>query len=343
MQTANPQPAHASYRPDAIARWLYAVAALVFLMVVVGGITRLTESGLSITEWKPVTGAIPPLSDAAWNDAFARYRQIPEFQILNPYMTLAEFQTIYLWEWGHRLLGRLIGLAYALPFLWFLFKKAIPNGYTGRLVLILALGGLQGAIGWWMVKSGLTVRTDVSQYRLATHLTTAFVILSFLLWTARDMRTVARTPDARPSRLTGFGVVVFAGLFLQLVMGAIVAGLKAGYASNTWPLMNGHFFPEDVTWHGFATLGEDPFLIHFLHRWWAWGVVALLIVLARKLKKMKARPQAIAIHSAFGTQIILGIALVMTSMNFWLAILHQAVGTLVLVTTVIGVHTLGKR
>jgi len=183
----NLQPTH---RPIAISNWLYSVAFLVFIMVIVGGVTRLTESGLSITEWKPITGAIPPMSETAWESEFEKYKQIPEYiEVAGPAgMTLEEFKFIYFWEWVHRLLGRLIGLAFALPFAWFVFKRAIPQGYGGRLIGLLVLGGMQGVIGWWMVSSGLTERTDVSHFRLATHLLMAFLILGGLVWTALDLR-----------------------------------------------------------------------------------------------------------------------------------------------------------
>ena len=226
---------HHTHRPIAISNWLYSVALLVFIMVIVGGVTRLTESGLSITEWKPITGALPPLSEAVWQSEFEKYQQIPEYLEINgpAGMTLAEFKFIYFWEWVHRLLGRLIGLAFALPFAWFALKRAIPKGYGGRLVALLVLGGMQGVIGWWMVTSGLTERTDVSHFRLATHLLMAFFILGGLVWTALDLRGYAHH-NARPSRLTGVGLLVFCVLFVQLLFGAYTAGLNAGYVSNTW-------------------------------------------------------------------------------------------------------------
>ena len=334
-----------SVRPNAIANWLFCVAILVFGMVVVGGITRLTESGLSITEWKPVSGAIPPLTDASWADAFARYRLTPEYNLVNKGMTLAQFKFLYFWEFIHRLLGRLIGVAFALPLAWFALRRAMPNGYGWRLVALLALGGLQGAIGWWMVASGLTLRTDVSHYRLATHLLTALFILGGLVWTALDLKALAANPAARPARLTGFGVAVLAILAVQLLFGAYTAGLNAGQVANTWPLMNDHLVPEGIDWsHGaLAAFGNDPFLIHFFHRWWAWVVVAALVVLARRVKRAGVRRASIAIHSAFGTQILLGIATVMTGVSLPIAVLHQAVGALVVAATVWGVHVTGRR
>jgi heme a synthase len=333
-------------RPEVLVKWLVAVAALVFAMVVVGGITRLTESGLSITEWKPVTGALPPLNEAAWALEFEKYKQIPEYtQINGPAgMTLAAFKFIYFWEWVHRLLGRVIGLAFAIPLAWLWVKQAIPAGYKPRLLALLALGGLQGTIGWWMVSSGLSARTDVSHYRLAVHLLTALFILGGLVWTALDLKMLARNPTAKPAKLTGFAVAVLGILFIQLLFGAWVAGLNAGYVSNTWPLMNDRFVPDgiDVS-RGFAhALVNDPFLTHFVHRWWAWVAVIALIMLARQTRKAGARSASIAIHSAFGVQILLGVATVMTGVNIVLAVSHQAVGALLVAATVCGAHVLGR-
>ncbi|WP_373490982.1 COX15/CtaA family protein [Parasphingorhabdus sp.] len=331
-------------RPIAISNWLYSVAFLVFIMVVVGGITRLTESGLSITEWKPVTGALPPLSEADWLAEFEKYKQIPEYlEISGPAgMTLADFKFIYFWEWVHRLLGRVIGLAFALPLLWFAVKRAIPSGYGWRLVALLALGGLQGTIGWWMVSSGLSERTDVSHFRLAVHLLTALFILGGLVWTALDLRQLARGID-RPARMSGVGAAVLAVLFIQLLFGAYTAGLNAGYVSNTWPLMNEYFIPGGISWTEgvWNALNNDPYLIHFIHRWWAWVAVGFLVILARKVRPIDRRC-SVAIHIAFGIQILLGIATVMTGIDINLAVLHQAVGALVVASTAWGVHLLGR-
>ena len=332
--------------PAIIANWLYSVAFLVFIMVIVGGITRLTESGLSITEWKPVTGALPPLNEAQWLSEFEKYKQIPEYLEINgpAGMTLAEFKFIYFWEWVHRLLGRVIGLAFAVPFAIFWIRRTIPAGYHARLFALLALGGLQGAIGWWMVSSGLSERTDVSHYRLAVHLLTALFIMGGLIWTALDLRQLARSSKARPAQLTGFSSTVIVILFLQLLFGAWVAGLNAGYVSNSWPLMNDRFYPDGIDWSRGAwfALTHDPFLTHFIHRWWAWVTVAALVLLARRAKQAGARPASITIHAAFGTQILLGIATVMTNMNIVMAVLHQAVGALVVASTVWGIHLLGR-
>ncbi|MEO7410177.1 MAG: COX15/CtaA family protein [Sphingomicrobium sp.] len=335
-----------SARPLLLARWLLAVATLVFLMVVVGGITRLTESGLSITEWKPVSGAIPPLNAADWQQAFDLYRATPEYRQINgpAGMDLAAFQYIYFWEWLHRLLGRIVGIAFALPLLWFAVKRQIPRGYGWRLVALLLLGASQGALGWYMVQSGLVNRTDVSHFRLSAHLLTALFILAGLVWTALDLRQLANTGEHRPSRLTGLAIGVIAVLWVQLLLGAWVAGLDAGYIASDWPLMQGNFVPAGIDTArgpGFA-LTHDPYLIHFLHRWWAWVAVAALVILARRVKPLDRRA-SIAIHSALGVQILLGIATVLSGMAIWLAASHQAVGALLVAATAWGAHVIGRR
>jgi len=334
-----------SPRPLAIANWLMTVAGLVFLMVVVGGITRLTESGLSITEWNPIRGAIPPLSDTQWSHAFDLYRQTPEYRQINgpAGMGLAEYKSIFFWEWVHRLIGRLIGVAFALPLAWFALKRAIPSGYAWKLVALLMLGGSQGLLGWYMVMSGLVDRTDVSHFRLSAHLLLALFIMAALIWTALDLRRLARTGDDRPSRLTRAGSVTAAALFVQLLLGAWVAGLNAGYVASDWPLMQGKLIPEGIDWSrgaGFA-LTNDPFLIHFLHRWWAWVVVAALVIFARRVKPIDPRASK-AIHAAFGTQILLGIATVMSGMNIVLAVLHQALGAAVVGAVTWGANVDGR-
>jgi cytochrome c oxidase assembly protein subunit 15 len=333
-------------RPALLARWLWIVAGIIVAMVVVGGITRLTESGLSITEWKPVTGALPPLSDAQWQAEFAAYQRIGEYQQINgpAGMTLADYKFIYFWEWSHRLLGRLLGLAFALPLAWFWVRRAIPAGYKPRLLALLALGGLQGAFGWFMVSSGLSTRvTDVSHFWLSIHLLTALFTLAGIVWTALDLQRLAHIPDARPARLSGTTLLIGLVLFVQLMLGAWVAGLNAGLASDTWPLMQGRVVPEYDTAHGFLWAAtHDPFLVHFLHRWWAWVVVAALIVLARKVRPFERRA-SVAIHIAFGTQILLGIATVLTAVSLWLAAAHQLTGALLVIATTWGIHILGRR
>jgi heme a synthase len=349
MESALPLPAAATARPSrpfAIANWLFFVASLVFLMVVVGGITRLTESGLSITEWKPVSGAIPPLTHEQWQHAFDLYKQTPEYREINgpAGMDLAQYKFIFFWEWVHRLLGRLIGIAFALPLLWFAVKRSIPQGYGWRLTGLLLLGGSQGVLGWYMVMSGLVDRTDVSHFRLSAHLLLALFIMAALIWTALDLRRFGSTGANAHSRLRAVSVVVAAVLFIQLLLGAWVAGLNAGYVSNGWPLMNDRLIPDGIDWSkgvGFA-LTHDPFLIHFLHRWWAWVVVAALVVFSRKVKPIDRRA-SIAIHTAFGLQILLGIATVETGMNVVMAALHQAVGASLVAAFTWGGHAYGRR
>jgi cytochrome c oxidase assembly protein subunit 15 len=334
-------------RPLALSNLLYLLAAMVFAMVVVGGITRLTESGLSITEWKPVTGAIPPLTHGDWVRAFDLYKQIPEYREINgpAGMTLDQFRQIYWWEFVHRLLGRLIGIVFALPLLWFAVRREIPRGYGWKMVALLVLGGLQGALGWYMVTSGLSQRTDVSHLRLSAHLLLALLIMGSLVWVALDLRRLARTGADRPSRLTGGSAMVLAILAVQVLLGAWVAGLNAGQVANGWPLMNGHFFPEGVDWSRGVlwAAANDPLLVHFLHRWWAWVVVAALVIFARQVRACGSRAASIAIHTAFGTQILLGIATVVEGVPIVLAALHQAVGALLVASTVWGAHVLGRR
>ena len=331
-------------QPRAISNLLLLVAALVFAMVVVGGITRLTESGLSITEWKPISGAIPPLTQADWQHAFDLYKATPQYrEVAGPAgMTLSGFKFIFFWEWVHRFLGRIIGVVFVVPLLWFAAKRAIPAGYGWRLAALFLLGGAQGAIGWFMVMSGLEGRTEVSPYRLSAHLLMALFLMGALIWTALDLRN----PDQRPAKLTPWGVVALATLTIQLLLGAWVAGFRAGYVSNSWPGMEGGFFPRGVDWSrgaGFA-LTHDPYLLHFTHRWWAWVVVAVLVLFARQVKKIEGgRAASIAIHSAFGTQIVLGILTVLSGIAIWLAVLHQATGALLLAATVWGAHEIGQR
>ena len=334
----------------AIARWLWAVAALVVTMVIVGGITRLTESGLSITEWQPISGTLPPLTQAQWEAQFAAYQQIPQYtQVNGPGgMTLAAYKYIFFWEWFHRLLGRLVGLAYALPLAWFWLRGAIPHGFHRRLLALLALGGLQGVVGWWMVSSGLTHDVKVSHLRLATHLSLALTTLAVLVWTALDLAAHAR--GAGKARLTGLGGLALGALALQLAYGGMLAGLRAGPVAGAgwlnweaWPLMQGSLFPAGIDWSQGAlhALLYDPFLVHFVHRWWAWAVVGVLVVMARKLRGSH-RSASVALHMAFGTQVLLGIATVLSGVTLWVAALHQLTGALLLVVTIWCAHLLGR-
>lgn len=332
-------------RPRAIAHWLLAVAFLVFLIVVIGGITRLTESGLSITEWAPVTGAIPPLNEADWLAEFAAYQQTTQFRTVNSGMDLAAFKQIYFWEYLHRLMGRIIGLAFLLPLLWFAWKRAIPQGYGGRLVALFVLGGLQGVIGWWMVVSGLAGRVEVSHIRLAVHLLLAFVILAALIWAALDLRALAKRGRSKPARLTGLSAVALLILFVQLLLGAFTAGLDAGHAFSSWPKMGDEWFPSatpmlEPAWRN---LVDNPIVVQFAHRWWAFVAVVVLILLARAAKRAGDRRASIAIHSAFGIQILLGIATLHSGVDIVVATLHQAFGALVLASATWGAHVVGRR
>lgn len=331
-------------RPLLVARWLWAVAALVAGIVVVGGITRLTESGVSITEWKPVSGALPPLTQAAWEAEFAKYRATPQYILINgpAGMTLATYKAIFFWEWVHRLLARGIGMVFALPLAVFWVRRQIPAGYHLRLLALLALGGLQGAVGWWMVKSGIAHDVKVSHLRLATHLGVALFTLAGLAWTALDLQALAR--GQRRSRLTPLGLLAGLVLAVQLIWGAFTAGLRAGHVTDEWPLMNGHIWPgQTQTGESFIqAITGDPAIVHFLHRWWAWVVVGVLVMLARALKKRGLRGPFIAIHSAFGTQILLGVATVMSGVSIPLAVAHQLVGALLVLATVWGMHALGS-
>ena len=331
-------------RPAALARWLWAVALLVIMVVAVGGITRLTESGLSITEWKPVSGVVPPLTEVGWQAEFEKYKQIPEYKEINAGMSLAAFKGIFFWEWLHRILGRLVGMALLVPLAFFAWRRAIPAGFGARLLGLAALVGLQGAIGWWMVASGLVDRTDVSHFRLALHLLTALFLLAALVWTARDFAVMARDPVAVRPRLTGVAWAVIAILFVQLLLGAWVAGLNAGYVASTWPSMNDHFVPEGIDWSRGAWFAftNDPFLLHFLHRWWSWAAAIALLLLARTLGRRGARTEAMLLILVVAAQMTLGILTVVTGVSMWIAVLHQVTGAILVATTAASLHRLGR-
>ena len=337
-------PAARQPRPAALARWLWAVALLVIIVVGVGGITRLTESGLSITEWRPVSGVLPPLNEADWIAEFEKYKQIPEYKEINLGMTLAGFKAIFFWEWLHRILGRVVGMAMIVPLAWYAWRRAIPTGYGGRLLALTSLVGLQGALGWWMVASGLEYRTDVSHFRLAAHLLTALFLLAGLVWTARDLDALAGNPAERPARLTGGGIAVIAILFVQLLLGAWVAGLNAGFVASTWPLMNDHFVPEGIDWAGglWLALTNDPFLIHFLHRWWSWIAALALLLLARSLSRYGAKREARLLVAVVAVQMLLGIWTVVSGVSMWIAVAHQVVGAILVAIAAAALHRLGR-
>mgnify|MGYP003916069445 CR=1 FL=1 len=331
-------------RPRAVATWLFIVAAMIVGIVVVGGITRLTNSGLSITEWKPLTGIIPPLNPAQWQAEFANYQRIPEYQQLNRDMTLAGFKAIFFWEYLHRALARTIGMAFALPLVWFWVRKRIPAGYHGRLVALLALGALQGAVGWWMVKSGLSVRTDVSHIRLAVHLLTALVTLAGIVWTALDLRALYRDPNAQPARLPTVGTVALLALFLQLLWGAFTAGLDAGYAFASWPLMGDSLFPAGVPMMtpGWVNGFDNPIVVQFIHRWWAFAAAGALCWLAVAATRTGSRA-GFWVVGLVTLQIILGIATLMTGVLIDVAVAHQANAALLLIAAIFAAHAVGDR
>src|SRR6202789_56813 len=272
--------------------WLIAVAALIAVMVLVGGATRLTGSGLCIVEWKPVTGSLPPTSELAWTQAFDAYKTIPQYRQMNAGMSLDEFKSIFWWEWSHRLLGRVIGAAYLLPFLWFLWRGVLGGELKRRLWGIFALGALQGAVGWWMVASGLSERVEVSQYRLATHLVLALLIFAGIVWTLRRLGDSA--PSSAPLRLKISAVVLLTLTFVQLYLGALVAGLRAGKIYNTWPDIDGALIPSaarlffDVPW--WRNLFDNTLTVQFEHRMVAYGLFVLVVLHALD-----------AVHSRAGT------------------------------------------
>lgn len=312
--------------PNAVSVWLLIVAAMICLMILIGGATRLTDSGLSITEWKPISGAIPPISQTDWEEEFALYQQTTEFQVQNHTMTLDEFRFIFWWEWGHRQLGRLIGLVFAVPLLIFWLRGDLTARLKPRLLGLLVLGGLQGAIGWWMVASGLVDRLDVSQYRLATHLGMAFLLLAATVWTYLDARNGA--PPVRSGRMTGWFAGLLALVFIQIIMGAFVAGLDAGRIFNTWPLMNGQLIPEGyLAGHSFlAAIFESHAAVQMQHRWMAYLVTLAVGVTAYLLyrePRVVLKPFMIILPALTIGQVALGIATLLAVAPLGLSLMHQ--------------------
>ncbi len=314
--------------------WLYVVLVMLFALVVVGGATRLTNSGLSITEWKPIHGVIPPLNDAEWREEFQKYQQIPEYQQINKGMSLGDFKSIFWWEWAHRALARGVGVVFALPFLFFLFTGRIERGMAPRFVGLFLLGGFQGAVGWWMVASGLTERTDVSQYRLATHLTIACLIFTAIMVVARGL-----APHSEPS--AGKGVQRFAGwlvlaVLFQIYLGALVAGINAGMSYNTWPLMDGSVVPRgmlviDPVWRNFF---ENPKTVQFIHRCGAYLVFALalahLFLAHRREPGTTHARRAIILFLLVTLQAAVGVSTLLMVVPLHLALTHQALALIVL-------------
>ncbi|RYH03115.1 heme A synthase [Salipiger sp. IMCC34102] len=317
----------------AIRIWLMVLFALLAVMIAVGGLTRLTDSGLSITEWAPLSGAVPPLNEADWQAEFEAYQQIPQYQLQNVGMSLAEFQSIYWWEWGHRQLGRVIGLVWAIGFFGFLVARKIPAGWTGRLLFIGALGGLQGAIGWWMVASGLEEgMLSVASYRLATHLGLAFVIFGFITWyilrigrRSADLLTARRAGDAG---LWTLATVLMGLAFLQILLGALVAGIDAGRAYPDWPLMAGGFLPPQM-WElqpWWRNLFENNGTVQFMHRMSGYVLFVFAGIVwwrSRRLANRRTRQAFAMMMGMMVVQMALGIWTVMTMAPAHIAILHQ--------------------
>ncbi len=315
--------------------WLIVLFLLVVAMIMVGGLTRLTDSGLSITEWKPVTGSLPPMDAAAWTAEFDKYQATAEFKLQNSAMTMAEFQSIYWWEWGHRQLGRVIGLVWAVGFAAFYLTGRIPPRWTKRLLLIGGLIGLQGAVGWWMVASGLSGdRLDVASYRLATHLGLAFVILGFIAWfamllgrTDTDLMQARRAGEKRLFKIST-GLMHF--VFLQILLGALVAGIDAGRGFPTWPLMNGSFFPAEAFYVPgrpvWAAFFENAGLVQFIHRMFAYLLFAFGVVVWLRGRKSSYQATQSAFHAVMAmlvAQMVLGIFAALTAAHVYVAITHQ--------------------
>jgi heme a synthase len=313
-----------------VAAWLLICCTLVFAMVVVGGVTRLTRSGLSIVEWQPLIGAIPPLTEAHWQELFDKYQGTPEYLQVNQGMSLHAFKRIFWWEYIHRLLGRLIGLAFFVPLLWLLVRGKIERGLLPRLVGIFLLGGLQGAVGWWMVKSGLIDDPRVSHVRLSIHLGIAFVIFAAMFWTALGLLSGASARDPQRRRLAGYGTGLSVLIFLMVLLGGLVAGTRAGYAYNTFPLMNGHFLPPEYFmlqpwWQNFL---HNMATVQFNHRLIAWllflAIPAFWWGLRRIALPAQARLASNLLLAMLGLQLTLGIGTLVLRVPVALGAAHQA-------------------
>jgi len=325
--------------------WLWFVAALVFAMIVVGGATRLTDSGLSITEWQPLLGAIPPLNEADWHTAFEKYKAIPQYSIVNAGMDIEAFKAIYWWEWAHRFLGRFIGVAFALPFLFFWITGKVRGRFALMCLGVFALGGLQGGIGWYMVKSGLVDRIDVSQYRLALHLVTAFAILSLVVWLA-----LTATPTGERIRFTvtagqrRIALALFLLVFAQSGLGALVAGLNAGLTYNTWPLMDGKLVPDGLLAHNpwYVNFFENVTTVQFDHRVVAYVVVALglvhLVSLIRSADDERVVASATLLAVCLLAQMLIGIATLLMGVPLALGLVHQGGAAVVIAAATLHLH-----
>jgi cytochrome c oxidase assembly protein subunit 15 len=332
QRALSPAPGLAAAGTGAVRIWLFAVAALIFAMVSLGGATRLTGSGLSITEWQPIMGAVPPLSEAAWQEAFEKYKHIPQYELLNRSMSLTAFKLIYWWEWTHRFLGRLIGIVFLVPFLYFLAVGQLARPLMWKLGGIFALGGLQGFMGWYMVSSGLAERVSVSQYRLALHMTLAVAIFGAALWVALSLGSTGGTrAQARSATLRRAAAAAIAGLvLLQVAAGAFVAGLKAGSGWNTWPLMDGELVPQGLgalsPW--WLNLFENALTVQFNHRLLAYAIAAAAAWHLWSLHRARADDKALrsgaVLAGAVLAQAALGIWTLLAHVPIPLALLHQA-------------------
>jgi cytochrome c oxidase assembly protein subunit 15 len=330
----------------AVAAWLFLCCALVFAMVVVGGVTRLTHSGLSITEWAPIVGTLPPLSDADWGDAFARYRETPEYRQVNPGMDLEAFRRIFWWEYAHRLLGRAIGVAFLLPYLWFLLRRRIPRGYAGALGAIFALGAAQGALGWYMVQSGLVDDPRVSHLRLTAHLGLAFLIFGGMFWVALSLSR-PRLTNAGDAALRRFATLLAALVYLMVLAGGLVAGLRAGFAYNTFPRMNGNWVPPEILmvepWYRNFT--NNMATVQFDHRLLATVLAVLVPWFVWRMHRTAeasapARIAARLFLALLVVQIALGIATLLLVVPVGLAAAHQAGAVLLFAAALNARHAL---
>ena len=324
-------------RPVAI--WLFVVAAMVFAMVVLGGSTRLTNSGVSITEWKPLAGAIPPLDTAQWQAEFDHYKQIPQYRLMNQDMTLNGFKFIFWWEWSHRLLGRLVGVAFALPFFWFLWKQSIPSRLVWRCWVLLGLGGLQGLVGWWMVKSGLSVRTEVAPERLTVHLGLALVVFVLLIWTGLEAWAGPQRPFAR-EKWSAAAAGLLALVFFQILLGGLVAGNRAGLVYGDWPLYAGRLWPEDYrdgSWehtllHGMAAVQANHRMVAYLLLVLTWAV-AVRALRSHHLPRTLAS-LSLVLALLVTVQALLGIGTLVMQVPLPMALAHQLTAALVLAMAV---------
>lgn len=341
-QIENPAP----YRPVII--WLLTGCFLIYAMVVIGCITRLTGSGLSITEWKIVTGTLPPLSEDAWQKEFNAYKQIPQYKLINQDFTLSDFKSIFWWEYIHRLLGRIIGIVFFVPFIWFLIRKKLPEGFIKKAIILFALGGLQGFLGWFMVKSGLSENVHVSHYRLAIHLISAFTVFGFTFWYALDVLSPSGggKRDSAGGGLKKISILLFAVVILQIIYGAFVAGLKAGYGYPTWPKMGDEWIPSDITvlepvWKNFV---EGHAGVQFIHRYIAYVIVLLVGILFFRSGKPDIPPEQKTIINVLMLivlmQFTLGVITLLYGVPIVIAVLHQTGAFFLFATTLLLLHKL---